>query len=88
MTNDDSFEPAVRQLFSIAKLDADQWLADSKLLFAKTIYKSIAIKSRLQRFNSHNDGVAAQQTLQALRSLDDFFTNTACNFFVMRASTQ
>ena len=42
MTNDVSIESAVRQLCSIAKLDADQYLADSKLLFANAIYKSIA----------------------------------------------
>jgi len=37
MTNDDIFEPAVRQWCSIAKLDADQCLADSKLFFANAI---------------------------------------------------
>ena len=52
MTNDDSFEPVVLQLCSIAKLDADQCLADSKLLFANAIYKSIAVKSSLQRFTA------------------------------------
>ena len=45
MTNDDSFKSVVRQLCSIAKLDADQCLADNKLLFANAIYKSIAVKS-------------------------------------------
>jgi len=45
MTNNDSFEPAVWQLCSTAKLNADQCLAHSELLFANAIYKSIAVKS-------------------------------------------
>jgi len=52
MTNGDSFEPVVRQLCSIAKLDADKCLADSILLFANPIYKSIAVKSSLQSFTA------------------------------------
>ena len=35
-----------------AIVDADQCLADSKLLIANAIYKSIAVKSSLQRFTA------------------------------------
>ena len=52
MYNDESFEPAVRPLCSIAKLDADQCLANSKLLFANAIYESIEVKSSLQRWTA------------------------------------
>jgi len=87
MTNDDSFEPTVRQLYarSIAKLDADQCLADSELLFANAFYKSIAVECSLQRFTATMVELqaATQYTLQAVLGLDDFFTKTACNFFII-----
>ena len=88
MTNDDSFEPAVLQLCSIAKLDADQYLADSKLLFANAIYKSIAVKSSLQRFTATMVELQHNKLYKHYYALMVFFTNTACNFFIMRASTQ
>jgi len=88
MTNDDSFEPAVRQLFSIAKLDVDQCLADSKLLFANAIYKSIAAKSSLQRFTATMVELQHNKLCKHYYVLMIFFTNTACNFFIMQASTQ
>jgi hypothetical protein len=52
MTNDDNFELVLRQLCSITKLDADMCLADSKLLFANVIYKSIGLKSSFQSFTA------------------------------------
>ena len=87
MTNDVSIESAVRQLCSIAKLDADQYLADSKLLFANAIYKSIAVKSSLQRFTATMVELQHNKLYKHNYALMVFFTNTACDF-IMRASTQ
>ena len=91
MTTDDSFEPADRQLCSIAKLDADQYLADSKLLFANAIYTLIAVKSTSLAYNVLQPQWWSCSTTNSTSITMPgwfFFTNTACNFFIMRASTQ
>ena len=88
MANDESFEPAVRQLCSIARLDAEQCLADSKLLFANAIYKSIAVKSSLQHFLATMVELQHNKLYKHYYSLMVFFTHTACNFRILWASAQ